>query len=79
VSRFIWSLRHCGHYAMTYVIIVLLALWGLSLEGKKMSISEGLSSTLLAFAALSSGGKNLSISEGLFYVRTKGFPFVQTY
>jgi hypothetical protein len=64
---------------MTYVIIVLLALWGLSLEGKKMSISEGLSSTLLAFAALSSGGKNLSISEGLFYVRTKGFPFVQTY
>jgi hypothetical protein len=42
-----------------------------------MSEQEG--GRVLAFAALGSGGKNLSISKGLFYIRTKGFPFVRTY
>jgi hypothetical protein len=42
---------------------------------RKLSYTE----EVLAFAALGSGGKNLSISEGLFYVRTKGKPFIQTY
>jgi hypothetical protein len=40
---------------------------------------KGWGNMVLAFAALSLGGKNLSISEGLISVRTKGFPFIQTY